>query len=396
MFDFKEIRGRVGLMMVFMGLFYFGMACSKMVHVLWFRENGTLEIFGFGYSVMALAGIFSFVYSGLAHRWGMVRCMQLGCIFYSVAMFLRIFAHSYVIAGVSGVLGGMGAGTSILFLRYLVVSASSEFDRAKIISWKNAVVNGSAACGTAFAGWLVVYLGSRGDSYVKVLLIAGLFPLLCLPLIPKLVGVDGKDEEKGSEPVWVTMKNAFHSNKRLTMSLIFLSALVGIYSSLIVPYMPVILAELGLNAEYLGVLIGAAAVVGPIGQLILKHYCVGEFKERIFFVVQILLGVMTLMFSFKLGMVGLIVVVLLRAVLSGLAKLVGELMEISMISGKNSVIFLGIMQSSFLIGDMVGGGIAGVVFTEYGVRSLVYLAAGLIGIEGVLMPFIYRVNRKLA
>jgi MFS family permease len=111
-----------GKILIFTVVFYFCMYASKTIHPLWFEENHALAYFGVSYSVMAVAGTFSFFTGFLSDRIGPTRSIRLGIVVYAAGLFLRIYTHSVWIVAASGFIAGLGASLVIICMRHWVVS----------------------------------------------------------------------------------------------------------------------------------------------------------------------------------------------------------------------------------------------------------------------------------
>lgn len=366
---------------------------SKTIHPLWFKENDTLYIFGFAYSIMALTGIFSFAFGAFAERIGISKSMRWGCILYSIALFLRIYPHSFILAAISGVLGGVGAGTTIVCMRSLMFQLAKHTDRVRVISWKNVVSTTSMALGSALAGGLVMLVAGKG--YVHCLMLSSLFPLIALTLMPRVPKANEVLGDKTS--VFNDIRIAFVEDRFLTIGLIGTSILSGLCVSLLIPYMPVIFSDHGLSVGLVGTFIAVSSILGTSMQLLAKKMHRPKRQKSVFLLSHILLSGVTLLLAANISLTMLMLVVFLRAAIGSIAIVSYEVIEYSIADkAKSSGLFFGIIQSSFLLGDMLGGGIGGALYASFGIQALIFLAVILIVFEALGLLWFYSRLQKSA
>lgn len=97
--------------------FFFSMYLSKTVHALWFEENHALTSFGFSYTMMAIAVSLSFFTGKIGDKISPSFALKLGAIVYAIGLVLRVFIQSFLLAGFSGFVAGLGASLVIISLR---------------------------------------------------------------------------------------------------------------------------------------------------------------------------------------------------------------------------------------------------------------------------------------
>lgn len=93
------------------------MYLSKTVHALWFEENHALTSFGFSYTMMAIAVSLSFFTGKIGDKISPSFALKLGAIVYAIGLVLRVFIQSFLLAGFSGFVAGLGASLVIISLR---------------------------------------------------------------------------------------------------------------------------------------------------------------------------------------------------------------------------------------------------------------------------------------
>jgi MFS family permease len=147
----------------------------------WFEENQALAYFGVSYSVMAVAGTFSFFTGFLSDRIGPTRSIWLGIVVYAAGLFLRIYTHSVWIVAASGFIAGLGASLVIICMRHWVVSVSkADGEKASLVSIQQTGTHFGAALGMVSVGFIPAWLGAPSFSYPVVLAGVAVFCLFCV------------------------------------------------------------------------------------------------------------------------------------------------------------------------------------------------------------------------
>ena len=67
-----------------------------------------------------------------------------------------------------------------------------------------------------------------------------------------------------------------------------------------------------------------------------------------------------------------------------------ELIQLKVFPKVGAATFFGLAQTSFLIGDAVGGGVGGALYSAYGPRLVITIATILTLLNAALFPFFYR------
>lgn len=160
----------------------------------------------------------------------------------------------------------------------------------------------------------------------------------------------------------------------LDFALICLSLLSGFSASLIVPYMPVILLKSGLSIGQAVALLAASALLASLIQPFLASVIKVWGPRRWVLAFGCMCGISTLCLAPSMGILNASVALLMRGVATGGVLLCQRTIEISLISEKKASSVLGMLSSSFLLGDMLGG-ISVPFFFQNNINQIIYISA---------------------
>ncbi len=368
-------------------LFFLGMWLSKTAWPLWFHESGDMRIYGISYSVMALTGALTVGVGNLVHRYGVPLSFRVGVGLYAVGIGLRWFNQSLWAGVLSGVFGGLGASTVILALRtnarWLQDSGSSpQFLAAR---------NMASQAATGLAGVLVgLFLSFSQKWGTQISVLSGLVPLLVVLVGARWIfreeTTHASDAPKERLPLLESYR-LLHKNLRTRMLLI-LSGLSGLYTALSAPFFSLLFLDSGLSpasVAYLGTL---AAITGFASQPFsawvsrrlnpLTGFILGEgiYATSIAFLL------------FSRQFLWIAILILFRSMGRALSLLSEQIIEIKAVRKEQAAAFYGAVQTTFLLGDSLGGAAGGFLVSIFGVRWTVASTLVLIALHVASMAWI--------
>jgi len=372
---------------LFVFIFYAGMSCSRLIQPLWFSQSGCLEIFAFSYSLMAFVGAFSFVFSVYIDRMGVKNSIKVGCLLYSMGMFLRVIPNSYMTAAVSSLLSGLGASTILICLRSWILCATSDVLQVKVISLKNLALGAGAASGIFIGGYIMSY------GYVTGLIFASIMPILAMFFLVKInfshITLTNDNPYKGISGI----AKAFKQDRGLLIGLIIFSGVCGLYTSFILPFLPLILLDFDFSTSTIGNLLAVCSIVSCLIQLKFKKYIIKDRYNKIYFLSEFFLALITFLLVLELKSSFLMVAIVFRAFALSISTLTQELIELDLIKVTKSSLFFGVIQSSFLVGDMLGAGIAGYAYQMGKIKTIIIASAVLIMFNAIALPLFALLRR---
>lgn len=379
------------LFIFFIFLFFTGMSCSKLIHPLWFEQNDALMRFGFGYAVMAFSGMFSVIYGAFIEKIGPNSSIKLGCFLYGVGMFLRIYTNSYLIITISALISGIGASMVILCLRYWIVSLNQESSRITIISIKNIVTSLGLASGAFLGGFLLIFDKQIG------LIVAAFIPVLSIFILnSSKISFLQKDKVKLENNNISKYLNILKKDYSLALALFVFSSIAGFSTSFIVPYLPLIYTKMGINKELIGGIVASCAIASGITQILLKNQINKYDKKILFIIFETIFALCTIFIAIKMHLAIFIIIIVVRAFISSVSKVLQEMIEIELINNAHIPIFFGIIQSAFLFGDMLGGAIAAYAYSNGHFENIIIIASLLILLNAFTLPFFGKWRERTA
>ncbi|HGH0815955.1 TPA: MFS transporter [Staphylococcus pseudintermedius] len=289
--------------------FYFSMYLSKTIHALWFEENHALTSFGFSYTMMAVAGILSFFTGKLGDKISPHFALRLGVIVYAVGLALRMFTFSFWIAGISGFIAGLGASLVIISMRFWIVSLGTEEDRPALVSIIEMGNHTGIMIGTSLSGilvWLFSYLVESPMAYVLIL--AALCCCLTIFLVPKFPRKVTASEESQTHS-----KKPLKEYKLMMIGIVALGMIAGVSVSLISPFIPVILKHQGISVSLIGLFMAMISLTAIFAAPIYASKNVSRYKQWLFFISELVAGLLLLMFLTSLPSLIILLILVFRA-----------------------------------------------------------------------------------
>jgi MFS family permease len=370
-------------------LFFLGMWLSKTAWPLWFHESGDMRIYGISYSVMALTGALSVGVGNLVHRYGVPLSIRAGVGLYALGIGLRWFNQSLLAGVLSGVFGGLGASTVILALRTNARWLQDSGTSPKFLAARNM----ASQAATGLAGVLVgLFLGFSSRFGTQIAVLSGVIPLLVMFALSGWIFKEDAAQSVEVKKASTSLMESYrllHLNPRTRMLLI-LSTLCGLYTALSAPFFPLLYLDSGLtpsNVAFLGTL---AAITGFASQPFSAWV-----SRRLRPLVGFVLGegiyaasILFLLFSQQFFWIALLI--LFRSMGRALSLLSEQIIEIGAVKKEQAATFYGAVQTTFLLGDSLGGAAGGFLVSSLGVRWTIASTVGLVALHVVSMVWIYR------
>ncbi|MGO4049358.1 MFS transporter [Staphylococcus pseudintermedius] len=369
--------------------FYFSMYLSKTIHALWFEENHALTSFGFSYTMMAVAGILSFFTGKLGDKISPHFALRLGVIVYAVGLALRVFTFSFWIAGISGFIAGLGASLVIISMRFWIVSLGTEEDRPALVSISEMGNHTGIMIGTSLSGilvWLFSYLVESPMAYVLIL--AALCCCLTIFLVPKFPRKVTASEESQTHS-----KKPLKEYKLMMIGIVALGMIAGVSVSLISPFIPVILKHQGISVSLIGLFMAMISLTAIFAAPIYASKNVSRYKQWLFFISELVAGLLLLLFLTSLPSLIILLILVFRAFLYTGSAIAQELIELELFPKPHLDFFFGLSQSSFFIGDALGGTFGGYLYNMSITIALV-ICTSLLIFNAFLLPLFFTAMKR--
>ncbi|MBJ7291699.1 MFS transporter [Williamsia sp.] len=363
-------------------LFSSGMWMSKTAQPLYFEAAGALTAFGAGYAVMAVAGGLSFFWGALADRIGGLNLVRIGLVLYAVGLTGRLLTGLVPVIVFSAV-AGFGASAALVAIRPWIRSMVPDDDIPRLVAVRNS---------TSQAG---VFVGTLGAA--AVLLLGDTGPTVALALAPVLVLLAALWLSVGSVPDGQRTRTDAGDpppdhqkptrGRSLAIALMAISALSGLYVSMVTPYVPLILTGAGGTASEAAVGIALlSACQFSVSSVLARYASLGSRPFVAFVGAEIAAGVLTLGVSALLDFSFWIVVVafVVRAAMVSIAVVTEETVQYALVPANGSGLVFGLAQSGFLAGDAIGG-LVGAQLWEAGGGQLLLEVAGVLTLANAVL-----------
>ena len=367
---------------LFLFVFYLLMGVSKYAFVLFAQEHQSLDNYSLSYSAMAISGALSFMITNQIPKNKTVVYFRIFVPLYALGMFLRIFVENRGLAILSGVIGGLGASAILLLVRhwFLHIGDQDKENSNLIRSSRFAISNIASIIAVPVSGCAIFLMSFyQTNAYVTLLVIyACLMLLLSFTKVPNIEIPEKKQQ-------WI-----FLPQDKVRGSLLYIiTFILGICGSMVTSILPAIIKGAGwsvMGTTYLTTLI---AVLTLLLTLILSNNWVSK-KLSLFFFLNQLIGILValiipLIVNSKMSM--LIVLFVVEMTLAGYF-VISDLMDYQVIPKAESTIYLGILQSSFLVGDSVGSPLGSFLYDRCGL-SVLFMSYALICCVGTISFLAY-------
>ena len=367
---------------LFLFVFYLLMGVSKYAFVLFAQEHQSLDNYSLSYSAMAISGALSFMITNQIPKNKTVVYFRIFVPLYALGMFLRIFVENRGLAILSGVIGGLGASAILLLVRHWFLHiGDQDKENSNLIRSSRFTISNIASIIAVPVSGCAIFLMSfyQTNAYVTLLVIyACLMLLLSFTKVPNIEIPEKKQQ-------WI-----FLPQDKVRGSLLYIiTFILGICGSMITSILPAIIKGAGwsvMGTTYLTTLI---AVLTLLLTLILSNNWVSK-KLSLFFFLNQLIGILValiipLIVNSKMSM--LIVLFVVEMTLAGYF-VISDLMDYQVIPKAESTIYLGILQSSFLVGDSVGSPLGSFLYDRCGL-SVLFMSYALICCVGTISFLAY-------
>lgn len=367
---------------LFLFVFYLLMGISKFSFVLFAQEHQSLDNYSLSYSAMAISGALSFMITNQIPKNKTVVYFRIFVPLYALGMFLRIFVENRGLAILSGVIGGLGASAILLLVRHWFLHiGDQDKENSNLIRSSRFTISNIASIIAVPVSGCAIFLMSfyQTNAYVTLLVIyACLMLLLSFTKVPNIEIPEKKQQ-------WIFLPQ----DKARGSLLYIITFILGICGSMITSILPAIIKGAGwsvMGTTYLTTLI---AVLTLLLTLILSNNWVSK-KLSLFFFLNQLIGILVafiipLIVNSKMSM--LIVLFVVEMTLAGYF-VISDLMDYQVIPKAESTIYLGILQSSFLVGDSVGSPLGSFLYDRCGL-SILFMSYAIICCVGTISFLAY-------
>ena len=333
---------------------------------------------------MAIAGAFAFLIANNLTGWTLQKIVARTIPLYALGMFLRLYTSSPMIAIISGAISGIGASITLLVIRTWLYSLSDQYpsDKDFLISARYTIVQVCSLVSTVLAGVLITLLSNSDQGYIINIVGSSLVMLLI-----SRIDFPGNERIQEQKKGFIYLPN----NKQLGI-LLYLSVLIlGIASSLVEPIIAAILRDIGFKVATTTLLTSTFGLITILGSFFYQLPWITKVASRSFIINQtlLLLGIIGYLSVFTTKTGAILVFALSSFTIAGFFIL-KEIMEYDMFPKNETMIYIGLVQSAFLVGDAVGSPIGTSIYTKYGLNVLFILYAVAIVISTITYSVLYR------
>lgn len=369
---------------VFSVLFAGGMWMSKIAQPLHFDNRGALVAFGIGYAVMAVVGGLSFAWGALADRIGGLNAMRIGAAAYAVGIGGRVLTDMTPSVLFSA-LAGIGASLALVGVRPWIRSQARDDEIPVVVAGRNLSTQVGIFVGTTGAAALFLLAGQTSDGPVWALATA---PLFVLAGVVWLLIAGRPDSPKKAVLSSTGDRSDKTTVRPLAVKLALLGVLSGFYVSLVAPYVPLILTHAGLVDSGAAVCIAlmSAAQIAATAWLTKKATSPRPF--RLFVMAELGSALFTLAIAVTLQFSALAIIAIFigRAALLAIAATAEETIQFAVIPAAAAGFVFGVSQTSFLVGDAVGGALGAIIWQTAGPVGMMLVAGAATLLNAVLLP----------
>ena len=371
--------------------FYLTMGISSYTQLLYFQSNHHLQMFSLYYAVMAIAGALSFLITNRLNSYPVEKINRLFLVIYFVGMLLRIDDQHVVIVIFSAILCGVCASIILVTVRqwiYQLVDANSG-EKGRIHSIRFFFMQLAGVISSALSGMLFVSLlklGSANFSYRVILIFSAL--LMLFNMLIKLPNVTLPAKQSQS---FFTLPE----NKMLAFSMYFIYIGLGISAAIVSSILPAIIHGKGWSVGNTSLIVSGITVLTLVTTYFYQTKFVVDHSKNIFLLVQIVTAIVSIIAVniFDAHIAVIVIAVLTEMTLAGFFIL-KELLEYGIIPDDERTIYLGLFQSSFLIGDSLGSPIGSYLFVHQGLVALIWVYAVVSVIFASLFYLVLTTRKK--
>ncbi len=382
--NYLKVVARHRSLYIFITFFYLAMGISRYAQLLLFQKHNNLINYSLSYSAMAIAGAFAFLIANNLTGWTLQKIVARTIPLYAFGMFLRLYTSSPMIAIISGAISGIGASITLLVIRTWLYSLSDQYpsDKDFLISARYTIVQVCSLVSTVLAGVLITLLSDSDQGYIINIVGSSLVMLLI-----SRIDFPGNERIQEQKKGFIYLPN----NKQLGI-LLYLSVLIlGIASSLVEPIIAAILRDIGFKVATTTLLTSTFGLITILGSFFYQLPWITKIASKSFIINQtlLLLGIIGYLSVFTTKTGAILVFALSSFTIAGFFIL-KEIMEYDMFPKNETMIYIGLVQSAFLVGDAVGSPIGTSIYTKYGLNVLFILYAVAIVISTIAYSVLYR------
>ncbi|TFH89788.1 MFS transporter [Vibrio ouci] len=337
-------------------VFYFPMWSSKTIHPIYWEELGKLDYFSYSYAAMAFIGSLAFIYPKVLASIGGKASLIAGFVFYAAGLMLRAYPLSTFLSVGSGILAGVGACLIGLCIKALINNIEGDTQQ-KAILWSNNSYTICQGVGILFSGWIVyLFAFVTAEPYLYASLI---FAVLALTGIfsYKLFG-QGNSDELGKHSDVDYMK-FFSNNRSITLVVVASFFGIGVIQGFLLPLIPIFMNERGVEIQTISTILAASTVCGLLVQNLYAKIFAKEYAKygliTICAIITILLAVFLSTLKGEDVVLTITIFGFLFMTLRSLVSFLIGVIEYQMVSKTDTIVLIGIIQSAFLSGDIIGG-----------------------------------------
>jgi predicted MFS family arabinose efflux permease len=362
-------------------MFYLSMGISKYTQILYFQQNGKLINFSLAYSAMAIAGSFSFLIANRLEGMSLRKVAKILGLIYATGMILRVFFQSSWIAIISGSISGFGAAILILVVRKWIYAESDKNpeDKQILISSRYTIMQITSLLATLVTG-LILFIFSSSNVVYIVILAATAMAIILLPA--NSVPADGEIKIEKKSKVF-----ALPVNRVRGLSYLVAVIFMGITTSIVDPIAPALLRATGYNVGAVSVIITSLGVVTMLSAFLFQLPIFNKQPARYFWLVELFSGSIIIFCGLmtRNQYIWIMIAFIVMSVEGTGFFILKELVEYDMFPKEETVVYLGLAQSGFLIGDAIGAPVGTFLFQFVSGRILLILY----GVMAMICGFSY-------
>ncbi|EPF4180570.1 MFS transporter [Vibrio cholerae] len=337
-------------------VFYFPMWSSKTIHSIYWEELGKLDYFSYSYAAMAFIGSLTFIYPKVLASIGDRASLIAGFVFYAVGLLLRAYPLSTFLSVGSGIFAGIGACLIGLCIKALINNIEGD-SQQKAILWSNNAYTICQGVGILFSGWIVyLFAFATPEPYLYASLF---FAALALTgVFSYKLFTQGTNDEMSKQSDVDYMK--FFSNNRSTTLMVITSFFgIGVIQGVLLPLIPIFMKEHGIDIQTISTILAASTVCGLLVQNLYAKIYAKEYAKYGLVIMGAIISILLAVFLSTLKGEDVVPIVItfgfLFMSLRSLVSFLIGVIEYQIVSKTDTIVLIGIIQSTFLSGDIIGG-----------------------------------------
>jgi MFS family permease len=176
----------------------------------------------------------------------------------------------------------------------------------------------------------------------------------------------------------------------LSAGVVLLGVISGLITSMLTPFLPVIIKNSGFSITSVGVLMAVITLVWVIVSPFISGEKIHHRKVLLFTGSQILTGVVVLLLMVKFPPLVVIAILVLRSVFLSVSVITEQLIQLEMFPANVVGLFFGLSQSAFFVGDALGGSVGGWLYS-YHMNVAILVCGGLTLLNALLVPLLFAI-----